>query len=86
MITVASPGGKQSQAGGALYPNLLADYSVISMPSSEDCHDIHKLLPMAQQLSTSLNSNVSTMESVLHKSTKGISSSSEMELCSYLSM
>lgn len=71
---VPSPKAKpaaQALGGGALYPNLLADYSVISMPSLEDC-DMKKLLPMAVELSTSLSNNMSSLEKVLHKSNKGI--------------
>ena len=44
------------------------------IPSSEDIQsgDIHNLLPTAQQLSVSLNGNISSLEVMLHKSQKGI--------------
>jgi hypothetical protein len=61
----------QTLGSGALYPNLLADYSVISMPSFENC-DAKELLPMAIELSTALNGNMSSLEKVLHKSSKGV--------------
>ena len=61
----------QALGGGALYPNLLADYSVISMPSVENC-DVKKLLPMAVELSATLSNNTISLEKVLDKSNKGI--------------
>lgn len=56
--------------GAALYPNLLDDYSVISLPSSDDL-SIQKLLPFAEQLSTSLSKNISAVENIVLKSNKG---------------
>jgi hypothetical protein len=65
---VKSKNATQAQAlgGGALYPNFLADYSVISMPSVEDC-DVKKLLPMAVELSATLSNNMTSLEKVLNK-------------------
>ena len=72
-VGVASPRTRPSQVGGAaLYPNLLEDYSVISMPSAGDYSDVQKLLLNADHLSTTLRSNISSLESIVHKSQKGI--------------
>lgn len=43
-----------SSSGGALYPNLLVDYSVINLPG-EDQQDLSKLIPMAQQLAATVS-------------------------------
>lgn len=70
----------QAIGGGALYPNLLADYSVIPMPSVEEC-DVKRLLPMAVELSATLSSNTSSLEKVLHNSSKGIIFEVVCKLC-----
>ena len=51
-----------------LYPNLLDDYSVINMPPSPE---FEKLLPTAEQLATALRGNISSLETMFHKSQKG---------------
>lgn len=66
----AKPKPAQIESGGALYPNLLSDYSVISMVSSED-DKLQKLLPKAKELSTSLSSNTSYLERLVHRSNNG---------------
>lgn len=63
----AKPKPAQIESGGALYPNLLSDYSVISMVSSE-YDNVQKLLPKAAELSTSLSKNI---ERLVHRSNKG---------------
>ena len=61
----------QIETGGALYPNLLSDYSVISMVTEDD-NSVQKLLPKAKELSTSLSSNTTYLEKLVHTSNKGV--------------
>ena len=71
-------------SGGALYPNLLDDYSVISLPSTDDSYDVAKLFTMAHQLSVSLKGTLPSLESML--SNKGNSlgiRQVQMEECSF---
>lgn len=63
---------RNKPSGAALYPNLPADYSVINMPTSEDnCLDMQKLLPIAEQMTKAVQSNISSLESMIRKSQKG---------------
>lgn len=76
---VMSPGGTST---GALYPDL-DDFDIVSMrdkalvPSSQQnvpvssSQDLQALLPQARKLSELLQTNVSTLESFVEKSTKG---------------
>ena len=73
--TVSSPGPT-----GTLYPDLMADYSVISMqdkalvpptPSIGGGGDLQALLPQAKKLSELLQTNVSALETLVMKSAKG---------------
>ena len=66
-------------ATGTLYPDLM-DYTIISMPdqtmapppgSISASHDLQMLLPQAKHLSELLQTNVTTLESIVHKSAKG---------------
>lgn len=72
---VSSPGPT-----GTLYPDLMADYTIISMkdkalvppnPSIGPAQDIQALLPQAKKLSELLQTNVSTLETLVMKSAKG---------------
>ena len=72
---VSSPGPT-----GTLYPDLMADYTIISMkdkalvppnPSIGATQDIQALLPQAKKLSELLQTNVSTLETLVMKSAKG---------------
>lgn len=72
---VSSPGPT-----GTLYPDLMADYTIISMkdkalappmPSISTSQEIQALLPQARKLSELLQTNVSTLETLVMKSTKG---------------
>ena len=73
--TVSSPGPT-----GTLYPDLMADYTIISMkdkalappmPSINASQEIQALLPQAKKLSELLQTNVSTLETLVMKSAKG---------------
>ena len=55
-------------SSATLYPNLLDDYSVINMPPSPE---FETLLPTAEQLATALRGNISSLETMFHKSQKG---------------
>ncbi len=55
--------------GGTLDPNLLEDYSVISMPSSDN-GDLQTLLPKAQQLAQSISKSTLAMENM--RASRGI--------------
>lgn len=74
--TASSPG-----PAGTLYPDLnMADYTIISMqdkalappmPSISTSQDLQALLPQAKKLSELLQTNVSTLETLVMKSAKG---------------
>ena len=60
---------------GSLYPDLMADYTIISMPDKQASpvkdQDLLTLIPKAKQLSELLQTNVTTLESLVMKSAKG---------------